>query len=187
MNGLDLLLTLFFGGIVALAFLGGLGRMLATVVGLYAGLVAAAFFYHPLTVAVVNLLPSLPVAMGELIMFVLLLVLFTTVLSTALARSFVVTRFPHWLGPVNNIAGGIAGLLVATVATVLLALVLNLATRALDQTASLEGSRLVLGLNNQLHGATLPPLFLKLAPTLLATLQPWFPRGLPPLLTPANW
>lgn len=186
MNGIDLLLTLFFGGIVALAFIGGLGRTLATVVGLYGGFVAAAFFYHPLTVAVVGLFPSLPVAMGDVIMFVLLLVFFTTVLSTALARSFVIGRFPHWLGPVNNIAGGVVGLLVATAATVLFALVLNLAMRALDQTASLEGSRLALGLNAQLHGATLPALFLKLAPTVLATLQPWFPRGLPPLLAPAN-
>lgn len=187
MNGFDILIMLFFGGIVALAFFGGLGKVFSTLVGLYFGVVFAAFFYHPLAVAVAHVLPSMALFTGDLLMFVLLLGLSTLGFTAVLARTFVLGRLPAWLGAFNNISGGVIGILVATFATILAAMVVALAVQVLDHTAA-SGTNGFLGMvHDQMRGAALVPIFLKLVPTVVSPLHPWFPKGLPPILAPGSY
>lgn len=181
-NALDLLIMLFFGGIVALAFIGGLGKVISTLLGLYGGIIFAAFFYHPLAVAVSTRLVTMPPFTGDLLMFLLLLVVGAVAFSTALARSFVAGRFPRWFGAFDNIGGGIVGIVVALLATVLASLMLSLVAQAIDRAATLGPSPFLLTIQSQMHGAALVPVFLKLAPVFIRPLQPFFPNGLPPIL-----
>ena len=187
MNALDLLLIAFFGGIVGLAFMGGLGKVVSALVGLYFGVVFAAFFYHPLALAVGNIFPNMALPTGDLLMFLLLLTLGTVAFAAVLARTFVMGRFPAWLGWFNNLGGGVLGVLVALLSTVLAAMVLSLSVQVLDRTATLGGSPFLVDLQQQMHTAALVPIFLKFAPTVVATIHPFSPKGLPPLLAPGSY
>lgn len=182
MNGLDLLLLLFFGAIVGFSFMGGLGKVLSMLAGLYLGAVVAAFFYHPLALAVGTVLPTMSPFTGDLLMFVLLLALTTVAISAALSRTFFLGKVPARLGWLNNVSGGVLGVLVALLSTVLASLVISLGLQVVDRTATLGASGLLRGLQVQMQGATLVPIFLKLAPTLTTPLQLWFPAGLPAIL-----
>jgi hypothetical protein len=186
MNLVDLLIVALYGLIVAASFFGGLGRVIATLVGLYLATILAAFFYHPFSVVISFILRGVSPFTSDLVSFVVLLAVGTIAIAIALGRSFFLGRLPRLLGPFNNLSGMILGLLVALAATVLAATVISLSLEAIDRTAVLGGSATVLTIQRQMQDATLVPMFLKLAPTVTATIKPWFPKGLPAILAPGG-
>ena len=183
-NILDLFIMAFFTGIIALAFLGGLGKVLSALIGLYLAAIVSAVFYRPLATAAGTVFTTMSPFTGDLVMFALLLVFSTLAVSAGLTRTFVLGKIPSRLGAFNNISGGVLGVLVALFSTVLASMIISLGLQVIDRTATLGSSPLLLGLQEQMHGAMLVPIFLKLAPTFVTPLQPWFPKGLPPILTP---
>jgi len=185
-NVLDLLIMVFFAGIVTFAFMGGLGKVFSTLIGLYLAVVVAAFFYHPLAVAVGKVFTNMSPFTGDLIMFVLLTMLGTLAVSAGLARTFVLGKMPQRLGAFNNISGGLLGIMVALLSTILASLVITLALQVVDRTASLGSSDFLHDVQHQMAGSMLVPIFLKLVPTFVTPLQPWFPKGLPPILAPGS-
>lgn len=182
MNFVDVLIMLFFGAIVALSFFGGIGKVISTLVGLYLGVIIAAVFYHPLAVAVGKVFTTMSPFTGDLLMFVLLLALSTLAVAAGLGRTFVLGKIPQRLGAFSNISGATLGILVAVMSTVLASMIISLGLQVLDRTATLGASSFMLDLQEQMRGAMLVPIFLKLAPTLITPLRPWFPSGLPPIL-----
>lgn len=182
MNILDLVIMAFFGVIVAMAFFGGIGKVLSTLVGLYLSIIIAAAFYRPLSIAVGSIFPTMSPFTGDLLMFILLLGLGTAAASAGLARTFVLGKIPQRMGIISNISGAVLGILVALLSTVLAAMIISLGLQVLDRTATLGASSIMLSLQSQMRGAMLVPIFLKLAPTVVTPLQPWFPSGLPPIL-----
>ena len=187
MNFLDVLVMAFFGGIVMLAFIGGLGRVFSALVGMYFGIIVAALFYRPVAVLAQRVVPTMSMSTGELVMFVLLTFLFSLGFGAALARTFVLRKLPRWLGVFSNISGAVLGILVAVVGTVLAAIVISLSLQALARTADTSSSGFLLVLQRQMQTSALVPIFLKLAPAFITPLKPWFPRGLPPILAPENF
>ena len=141
---------------------GGLGRVIATLVGLYLATILAAFFYHPFSVVISFILRGVSPFTSDLVSFVVLLAVGTIAIAIALGRSFFLGRLPRLLGPFNNLSGMILGLLVALAATVLAATVISLSLEAIDRTAVLGGSATLLTIQRQMQDATLVPMFLKL-------------------------
>jgi hypothetical protein len=98
----------------------------------------------------------------------------------------VLERFPRLFGAFNNVSGGVAGILVAVLATVLASMIVTLLLQALYATTNAGAQGFMQFVQSQMQGSALVPIFLKLVPTLITPLKPWFPRGLPPLLDPRN-
>ena len=186
MNALDIFVMLFFGGIVLVAFMGGLGKVFSALVGMYFGIIVAAFFYHPVAVVLQKALPSMSLTVGELAVFVLLALAFSLGFGAMLARTFVLERFPRLFGAFNNVGGGVAGIMVALMATVLASMIVTLLLQALYATTNAGAHGFMQFIQAQMQGSTLVPIFLRLVPTFITPLKPWFPRGLPPLLDPRN-
>ena len=186
MNAIDIFVMLFFGGIVLVAFMGGLGKVFSAIVGMYFGIIVAAFFYHPVAVLLQKVLPNMSLTIGELAVFVFLSLAFSIGFGVMLARTFVLERFPRLFGAFNNIGGGVAGILVALLATVLASMIVTLFLQALYTTTNAGAHGFMQFVQSQMQGSTLVPIFLKLVPTFITPLKPWFPRGLPPLLDPRN-
>ena len=186
MNALDIFVMLFFFGIVLAAFMGGLGKVFSALVGMYFGVIVAAFFYRPAATLLQKVLPSMSLTIGELTVFVILAIFFSLGFGAALSRTFVLERFPRLFGAFNNISGGIAGILVALLATVLASMIVTLFLQALYATTNAGAHGFMGFVQAQMQGSLLVPIFLKLVPTLVAPLKPWFPSGMPPLLDPRN-
>ena len=186
MNALDIFVMLFFGGIVLVAFMGGLGKVFSALVGMYFGIIVAAFFYHPVAVLLQRVLPTMSLTVGELAVFTVLSLAFSIGFGAMLARTFVLERFPRLFGAFNNVGGGVAGIVVALLATVLATMIITLLLQALYTTTNAGAHGFMQFVQSQMQGSTLVPIFLKLVPTFITPLKPWFPRGLPPLLDPRN-
>ena len=186
MNALDIFVMLFFGGIVLVAFMAGLGKVFSAIVGMYFGIIIAAFFYRPVAALLQKVLPTMSLTIGELTVFVVLTIAFSLGFGAMLARTFVLERFPRLFGAFNNISGGVAGIIVALLATVLASMVVTLFVQALYATTNAGAHGFMQFVQSQMQGSTLVPIFLKLVPTIITPLKPWFPRGLPPLLDPGN-
>lgn len=184
-NLFDVLLLLSFAGVTTACFIAGLGRVVTLFVGLYAGAIFAAHFYGASALWVVSLLPSLSVAVANVVLFVGLLVAGAGAVSVGLSRTFFVRRCPAWLGAANNIAGGLAGIVVALVVVLLLAMVAVLGLQALEFTSTLGPNAALLAFHTQIWGSTLTPLILRAAPWLVEAIAPWFPGGIPPIF--AMW
>ena len=186
MNALDIFVMLFFGGIVLVAFMAGLGKVFSAIVGMYFGIIIAAFFYRPVAALLQKVLPTMSLTIGELTVFVVLTIAFSLGFGAMLARTFVLERFPRLFGAFNNISGGVAGIIVALLATVLASMVVTLFVQALYATTNAGAHGFMQFVQSQMQGSALVPIFLKLVPTIITPLKPWFPRGLPPLLDPSN-
>ena len=186
MNALDIFVMLFFGGIVLVAFMAGLGKVFSAIVGMYFGIIVAAFFYCPAAALLQKVLPTMSLTIGELTVFVVLTIAFSLGFGAMLARTFVLERFPRLFSAFNTIGGRVAGLIVALLRTVLASMVVTLFVQAIYATTNAGAHGFMQIVQSQMQGSTLVPIFLKLVPTIIAPLKPWFPRGLPPLLDPSN-
>lgn len=187
-NLFDLLIIAQFFVIVLLSFIGGLGKVFATLAGLYGGILIAAWFYQTLARTLLTMLfPNMASFTGDLVGFLLLVLLGSIAIAFALARSYFVKKFAQRIGVLNNLTGAVLGLAVAVFATVLATMITSLGLQVLNATAELGSSTTLIQLQNELSGSTLVPLFLKLTPALIAPLTPFFPRGLPPILAPGNF
>lgn len=187
-NLFDLLIIAQFFVIVLLSFIGGLGRVFATLAGLYGGILVAAWFYQTFAKTVVAFLfPNMASFTGDLVGFLLLVLLSTVAIAFALGRSFFVKRLAQRIGVLNNLTGAVLGLIVAIFATVLATMITSLGLQVLNATAEMGSSSTLLLFRNELTNSTLVPLFLKLTPKLIAPLTPFFPSGLPPILAPGSF
>jgi len=185
-NALDILVMLLFFCIVLAAFLGGLGKVFSALVGMYFSVIIAAFFYRPVALLLQKVLPTMSLTIGELVVFVILSIGFSLGLGAMLARTFVLERFPRLFGAFNNISGGIIGVAVAVLATVLATMITTLMVQALYATTNAGAHGFMSIVQSEMQGSMLVPVFLKLAPTLMAPIKPWFPAGIPPILDPRN-
>jgi uncharacterized membrane protein required for colicin V production len=182
-NLFDLLIMALFGGVVLLSFLGGLGKVFSTLAGLYGGALVAAYFYRGFSSLVLAaLFPAMAEFTGELTAFLLLMLVSSLAIAIGLGRSYFFKKLAGRIGIFNNLTGGLLGLVVAIFATILSTMVTSLLLQVLNATAELGSSPTLLQIQGELSNSVLVPLFLKLAPTVVAPLMPFFPQGLPPLL-----
>ena len=77
-------------------------------------------------------------------------------------------------------------MIVSSLAVTLAATLLVVILQALNQTFGEGSSGTMVGfVHNQINDSELVPLFMKISPYFVRLVQPWFPRGLPPILSGA--
>ncbi len=179
-NGLDILIIVALAIAIAVGFFGGITRLAAMGIAIYLGSVAAARWYIDLAKVGHRHINNFSVETGQFVMFVGLIVVTALVLTPVLARTFGAIRFPRRWEIADNVAG--AGL--GVVALALSVIPMSLVLQALNQTVLNSGSGSTLGgAHGQIEQSALIPVFLRMAPTFVHLISPWFPGGLPPILS----
>lgn len=187
MNFLDILILLLFGAIIAAGFFVGVGKAVSATVAIYFATVMAATFYDPLANLFRRGLPEMSSSSASLIAFILLFlgtsagivyVIVRTAASMSASNRFVI---------LNNVGGAAIGGIVAAVTIALSITVTVVFVQALAQTSAeaADGS-LLAAFGSQVKGSALAPVFLDLLPFVTRFVEPWFPGGLPPILTAAQ-
>lgn len=183
MSLFDLLIMGFFFAVVLLSFLGGFDKVLSILAGLYLGAVVAAKIYVAMADKLLSrVFPAMATYTGELVSFLLILLIVSLSVSIALSRNWALKRFAQRIGVVNNLAGGLLGLGLAFLATVVTGMAITVFLHVMNATGELGSSPTMSDLEFLLSDSALVPMFVKLVPIVLSPLLPWFPSGMPSLL-----
>ena len=183
MGAFDLLIMAFFFAVVLLSFLAGFGKVASILVGLYLGALGAAKFYVIMAEKLLlRLFPEMKSFTGELVAFLLVLLIISLCVSIALSRNHAIKRLTLRLGVINNLAGGVLGLVLAFMSTILAGLSIIVFLQVITATGELGSSPTVTDVGMLVSDSALVPMFVRMMPYALAPLLPWFPQGMPSLL-----
>jgi uncharacterized membrane protein required for colicin V production len=186
-NFVDYAIMATFMVIVGAGFFGGIAKVTAAIVAIYFSAVLAATFYRPTTDGMQQIFSSMSQRMGELIMFLVLLLVFSAVFTWIVSKWTIRFKLPRRVMVMDNIGGVALGLLLSAITLTFAALFLTIVLQALNQTVTLTGSGSVLGFaRGQIRDSALLPHFLKMVPVVRTAISPWFPSGLPPILDGAS-
>ena len=185
-NALDVAIVIVFMAIIGVGFFNGVTKVSSALLAIYFGTICAAAFYRPLSDFGRGLAPSMGAVTAELTAFFLLFVGFSAIFTVFLARWLGEVRLPRRVGLLDNVGGAAVGIIVSGLAVTLAAVALAVMLQALNQTATIaSGDPLLSFFRREIRGSALVPLFLDMAPFFLRMLAPWFPGGLPPILSSA--
>ena len=183
-NGMDFLIIVTFLAIIGFGFFNGITRVTSAILSLYFGAIFAAAFYRPLTTVARKHLVTMGLQTGQLVFFLLLFFVFSAIFTIIVSRWLGEVRLPRRVQIFDNIGGAALGIIVSGLAMTLAAMLLAITLQALNQTLVFSGRDAVLNtVRNQIDGSTLVPFFLRMAPFFVRLLAPWFPGGLPPILS----
>jgi uncharacterized membrane protein required for colicin V production len=183
MSAFDLLIMGFFFAVVLLSFLGGFDKVLSILAGLYVGAIIAARTYVVLAEHLMaKIFPAMASYTGELVSFLLVLLIVALSISIGLSRNWAFQRFARRIGVLNNLVGGLLGLVLAFLATVLTGMAITVFLHVISATDQMGSSPTVSDLGRLLSDSALVPMFAKLVPIVISPLTPWFPSGMPSLL-----
>ncbi len=173
MNWFDLLLFLLLIGGLAVGYYQGLWRQLIGLAALYLGAIVASQYYHLLGNGLKNSLTTTPGMVLNAIAFFAIMVVVVVVLNVlALDATKMIIRLPSL---VDHLGGMLLGLIGAWIALTIAVSILLVIT--LSGWADADGARqfIYLGVRNSLLAqATQSSL-----PTLLNSIKPWLPGGIP--------
>jgi uncharacterized membrane protein required for colicin V production len=187
MSVFDLLIMGFYFAVVLLSFMGGFDKVASTLIGMYIGVVVAAKSYRVMAENLLSkLFPSMASYTGELVAFLLLVVAISLAVSIALSRNWMMKHLAVRLGVLNNLAGGVAGVLLAFVACILSGLALVVFMHVINATGQMGAGPPFSDLQLLLADSALLPVFARLVPIVNSVVAPWFPSGMPPLLLSGN-
>jgi uncharacterized membrane protein required for colicin V production len=183
-NGLDFLIILTFLAIVGFGFFSGITRVTSAIVAIYFGAVLSAAFYRPLANVARHHLTTMGEQTGYLVFFLILFFFFSVVLTVVVSRWMGGIRLPRRIAVLDNIGGAALGVIVSGLALTLAAMLLAITLQALNQTIVIANRDAVLtSVRGQIHNSTLMPIFLRMTPFFAQMISPWFPGGLPPILS----
>lgn len=184
LNGLDYVIIGSFLAVIALGFFGGVTRVVSAITSIYFGSIFAAAFYRPVTDAIRDYIRSMNERTGHLFFFVLLFLFFSTIFTLVISRWLGNLKLPRRIEIVDNVGGAALGVLVSALAVTLAAMLLVVMLQVLNQTFGAGSNGSVVGfVHDEIEGSTLVPLFLRMSPIFVRTVSPWFPNGLPPILS----
>ena len=186
MNAMDILILAAFVAIAGAGFFFGVVRTTSSMIAVYLATVIAATFYERLGELFQGAVG--PVSIGAayfcafVVLFLAAAVLFTFVIITTLQPTSPKRRFAI----LDNLGGATLSVVVAFVAiTMSLAITVIMVQAAAAASVSSSGG--VMGtVRGQMDTSALAPLFLRLLPLMTTAVRPWFPGGLPPILTDAG-
>jgi len=182
-NALDIAILVVFMAIIGAGFFGGVTRITAAVFAIYFGAIAAATFYRPVAEFARDQVP-MGVRTSWLIFFTLLFVAFSVIFTVVFARWLGDLQLPRRIAILDNIAGAALGLVVSGLALTVAAMVLWVMLQAMNQVALGTSDGPALGMvRGAIEGSKLVPIFLRMAPFFTRVMAPWFPGGLPPILS----
>jgi uncharacterized protein (DUF58 family) len=120
---------------------------------------------------------------GYLFFFVLLFLVFAAIFSYLIAKWLGRLKLPRRLEILDNVGGAALGVIVSLLAVTLAAMLLVVLIQALNQTFGGTPDGTVGEIRRQINGSQLVPVFLRIAPYFTGIVRPWFPSGLPPILS----
>lgn len=179
-NALDVLLLIGLMAILGAAFFSGISRTFSSILAVYLAAITAGAFYDDLTDAAQHYV-NMSETTGQLGFFVLVFLIFSLAFTWVISRWIEGIRLPRWLSVFDSIGGAAIGLLVASAAVTVAAMLLSILVQVLQQASYQEGP-LVEIVDDQIKDSALVPFFLRLSPYFLRLIEPWFPGGLPTLL-----
>jgi uncharacterized membrane protein required for colicin V production len=181
LNPLDIFIMGTFLSVIAVGFFNGVTKVTSAILAIYFGSIVAAAFYRPVTDATRDHIVALGESTGHLFFFVILFFVFSSAFTVLISNWLGGLKVPHRLEIVDNVGGAALGVIVSGLAVTLAAMLLVILLQALNQTF---GSGSMVGfVNNQIDDSTLVPVFLRLSPHFVRLISPWFPNGLPPILS----
>ena len=181
-NALDVLLLVGLMAILGAAFFSGISRTVSSILAVYLAAISAGAFYDELTDVARNYV-SMGETTGQLSFFVLIFLVFSLAFTWVISRWIAGIRLPRSLSVLENIGGAAIGLLVAGAAVTVAAMLLSILVQALQQVATYGQGPLVGIVDDQIQESALVPFFLRLSPHFIRLIEPWFPGGLPQLLS----
>jgi len=173
LNPFDILIVFALIGGVIWGFTQGLVRMALSLVVLYLAVVLAMSFYEQVGQWILYLSgQGLPQEGAELIAFLFILILTTTVVNFALGRAFKDTELPA-IRQIDQLGGLVLGFLLGAtwISIALVGLVYVMNTPGFGSDAFRAN---VLG---YMRSSLLVPVFGDVWPIMVATLKPWMPKG----------
>lgn len=183
MNVLDFVILIFVGAIVGGGFFLGIGRVITGMVAVYFASVVAATFYLSFADSIQSVVAKMKPETSELISFVFLFLgmsaLFFALINHSLRSATATSRFAIF----NHLGGAGLGLVVAAVTMALAVTLTTLLLGVLTQSTTGSGEGILGMMRRQSEDSALVPVFLRILPVLTSTIRPWFPGGLPPILT----
>jgi uncharacterized membrane protein required for colicin V production len=184
MNVLDVFILLMFAGVIAAGFFVGVSRALSAIVATYFGTVMAATFYEPLGGAFKQVVNDINETTANLLAFILLFIFISVGIGYVIIRTVESMSASNRFVILNNIGGAALGGIVAAVTITLAITVTVVLIQALAQsTANATDGTWLGAIGSQIKGSALAPVFLDLLPYVTRIVEPWFPGGLPPILT----
>jgi uncharacterized membrane protein required for colicin V production len=183
MNVMDVGIILLFVAIAGAGFFFGVVRTTSSMVAVYGATVISATFYQRLGEAIKDFIGSISLAAAYFTAFTLLFVGITVLFSFVIISTLQPASQKRRFAILDNLGGSTLSVVIACVAiTMSLAITVVMIQAAVA--ASGDASSGPMGfVRDQMDASTLAPHFLRLLPLLTAGLEPWFPGGLPPILT----
>jgi uncharacterized membrane protein required for colicin V production len=178
-NVLDILIVIMLALTIAAGFFGGIVRLAAMAIAIYLSSIAAARWYLDLAKVGHRHINGFSLDVGQFVMFVAILAAGTIVLTPAIAWSIGRLKLPRRWQIADNMVG--AGL--GAVALALSLIPMSLVLQALNQTVLNSGGSTLSGMHDQIDRSALIPVFLRMAPVFVHMISPWFPGGVPPILS----
>lgn len=180
-NALDFFILMTFITVIAVGFFKGVTRVTSAILAIYFSAIIAAAFYRPVTNAARDHISSMGESTGHLFFFVILFFIFSTAFTILISNWLNGLKVPRRLEIIDNVGGAALGVIVSGLAVTLAAMLLVILLQALNQTF---GAGEMAGFaNDQIDGSTLVPVFLRISPHFVRLISPWFPNGLPPILS----
>ena len=184
MNGLDFAIIFAFLAIIGLGFFGGIVRVASAIVAIYMGSIISAAFYDRLTDAFRSYVSSVSLAMGQLFVFCVIFLLSSAALWWVLANSVKNLRLKRRIEIADNLGGAALGVAVSVLAVTLAAMLLSILLQVLNRTVGAGDANSIVGtVQGQIRNSTLVPVFLDLTPYFTRVIEPWFPNGIPAILS----
>lgn len=186
-NAIDITLAAVFVGVVGLGFLGGVVRLSFFLVSLYLGVIVATYFYVSVGAAMTTTISELSPFTATIVAFFALLAVSSAALVFSLTRTFGTLRLPRRLAGLDQIGGSALGVIAATFSIMIVVLVLGSFFKLVQHTADIgmNVSPMLLLLGGQLRLSFLARYFVELGQPLFVLVLPWFPNGLPAILSGA--
>jgi hypothetical protein len=183
MNLIDVFILVTFVAIIGAGFFAGFPRVITTMVSMYFSIVIAATFYQQASDLLRELIPQMSKGAAQLVVFLALFLGSTAGFTYLIHRTLNPTDSAPRLSLMSGMGGATLSIVGAGVALTLAMALVALLVQAVIQTSLTDESGLMLAFSRQVRGSELAPIFLRLLPYVATVVRPWFPGGLPPILT----
>lgn len=174
---LDVVMVLIVVGSIAFGFRQGLIRQLSLFISGYIATVLSAQYHGVLARLLVDLFDAKNPEIARIVAFVMLLILFTVVVTWIVWTAYRETKLPTVV-VLDHVGGAMLGVIIGLAAA---SLTLVLARYALDIPWG-EGSQIRYLLHTGVLNSAFQEVFISPLPLIHALLRPWLPAGIPVLL-----
>jgi uncharacterized membrane protein required for colicin V production len=183
MNMLDFVIIAMVGVMIGAGFFLGVSRVTASIIAIYFAAIVSATFYQSIATSLEHLVSEMNPSTAELLSFVILFLTMTILFAFMITHSLKSSSMAGRFAILDNVGGATLGIVIAGVAVALAITVTTLLLQVLTSTTTGSQDGMLGAVQSQVSGSALVPIFQKLLPILTSSIRPWFPGGLPDILT----